>query len=113
MTEYVRISGAENLYGQKNILHGELDVLNLVKRIRNYKTLRKEELVLRLALKKRIGEVVEDLKVLSKLLPHAHIPELDRKLNKKSKEELADEKLGLTLEQELEQIRRRLVKLDG
>ena len=111
MAEYVKFSGSETMYGMKNLLHSELDLLGFVKRIRTYKKLRKDELVLRLALKNRFEEIIEELKVLYKLLPHDKFAMLEEK-KKKSKEETAEEKEVLTLEQELEVIRRRLDRLD-
>jgi len=44
MTEFVRFVRPEAVYGEKNILHSELGLLNVVKKIRAYKKLRAEEL---------------------------------------------------------------------
>jgi len=111
MVEYVRFLGPESIYGQKHLLHGELGLLEIVKRIRNYSKLRQEELVLRVALKKRFDEALENLELLDKLLPHDKLSGL-MKRKSRPEGELAEEKENLSLEQELEVIRRRLEKLE-
>ena len=111
MTEYVRFSPQESIYGEKSILHSELLLLRIVKIVRNYKRLRKEDLVLRFALKKKIEEILEGLKLLDKVLPHDKLPELNKKKPKSGKEEEKEDMEGLSLEQELEVIRRKLERL--
>jgi hypothetical protein len=109
-TEYVKFSAPEKIYGQKNMLRSELESLEVVKRIRNFKKLRKEDLVLRLALKKKIQESLENLKTLDKLLPHSKMAGLRKR---KVQEDLEEDEENLTLEQEIEVIRRKLNSLQG
>ena len=109
MTEYVKFSGLESKYGQKNLLYGELGLLSIVRRIKEFNKLRQEEIVFRLTLKKKIEEFLENLQLLDKLLPQDKLPGLDKK---KSEEELMKMKGELSLEQEIEVIRRRLEKLE-
>lgn len=110
MGEYVKFSVPEKTYGQKNILHGELEVLSILKRIKLYKKLRREELVLRLSFKKKVGDVLENLKVLDKQLPHSKMAGLKKKV---AKEDIEENNENLTLEQEIESIRMKLEKLQG
>lgn len=110
MAEYVRFNGAERFYGEKNILHGELELLSFLKRLENYKSLRKDELILRLVLKKKISELNEALSVLDKMLPRDMPPNPEKK--KEKKEESIDKGV-LSLEQEIEVIRRKLERLHG
>ncbi len=110
MTEYVRFSGLESKYGQKNLLYGELGLLNVVRRVKEFHKLRQEEIVLRLTLKKKIEEFLDNLQLLDRLLPQDKLPGLDRK---KREEELMEMKGELSLEQEIEVIRRRLEKLQN
>ena len=108
MTEYVRFNGIESVYGQKNLLYGELDILNISKRIKDFTKLRQEELILRLTLKKKIEDFLENVELFDKLLPQDKLPGLDKK--KKEHEAIKE---GLSLEQEIEVIRRRLEKLEN
>lgn len=110
MTEYVRLIRPEIVYGDKNILYSELGLLGIVKRIRVYKKLRAEELILRIALKKKFDEVLECLQILDKLLPHDKLAGLEKR-RQKAKEEKAEGKENLSLEQELERIRRKIEHL--
>lgn len=107
MTEFVRLARPEVVYGEKNILHSELGLLSAVKKIREYKKLRGEELVLRIALKKKFSETLECLQILDKLLPHDKLAGLEKR-REKAKGEFAEEKENLSLEQELEGIRRKI-----
>jgi len=108
MGEYVKFSVSEKLYGQKHLLHGELESLGIVKRIKAYKKLRNEDLVLRLTLKKKINEILDGLKVLDKILPHSKMAGLKKR---KIESEFDAKNENLTLEQEIEVIRRKLRRL--
>ncbi len=108
-SEYVRFFGREALYGEKYLLTAELGVLGFIKRLRNYKKLRQEELILKIALKKKIDEVEEKLEIFDKLLPHTKMAGLIKKPT--PKEYNLDDKEDLTLEQEVERIRRKLETL--
>lgn len=109
MVEYVRLAPPESLYGEKYVLYSELGLLSIVKRVRNFNKLRQEELVLRLAVKKRVSEIKECLELLDKLLPHDKLAGLKKEA--KAKEGASGEKGEISLEQELEMIRRRLENL--
>ncbi len=110
MVEYVKFSGSESLYGQKRFLHSELDILSLLKRIKNFKSLRKQELALRIALKNKVGEAFEGLQILEKLLPHARLPKSESQRD--SRENAEEKSKILTLDQEVEMIRRKLEGLE-
>ena len=109
MVEYVKLMVSESIYAQKNLLHSELDLLRLVKIIGRFAELRKEEIVLRLTLKKKISDLREDMQVFDKLLPVGHFRTLhigEEKKEEKVKKELKN--IPLTLDQEIEMIRRRI-----
>ena len=110
MTEYVRFSGAESIYGQKGILHSELDILNSLKRMNRFEKLRSDEFVLKFAFKTKLDELLAGLEELDKLLPHHKMHGLFKE--EKLKEEAEKKNEDLTIEQELENIRRKLEKLE-
>ena len=68
--------------------------------------------LLKIVLKKKVDEVSEVLKQLDKLLPEPKIASRVE-MRKKLRERLAEEEENLTLEQEIEMIRRKLEKLQG
>lgn len=105
--EYVKLSYPEKKYGQKNLLHAQLQLLNSNKRIIAYKNLRNKELSLRIELKLKITEALTLLKYLDKVLPHVRIHS-EEKIEEKIKEEEIKKE---DLEDELQRIRKKLSAL--
>ena len=116
--EHVRIQSAERQFGEKNLLHAQLDIISFIRRYGSFKTLRTEEMLLKIALKTKIAEAKESLDLFEKLLPkpsmvpklpkpshHEHPPEHDphhphHAVHKKQ-----------TLQDEVEEIKRKLAAL--
>src|SRR3989344_2544690 len=105
-SEYVQLQQPEIVYGQKNLLESQLGILSISKRYKEYQRLRKEELVLKVALKSKIESIKNILSSLDKMLPKTkmalEISSLKMILPKRSK---------ATLEQEIDSIRTKLSKL--
>ena len=107
-SEYVRLASPEKVYGQRHLLQSQLELLDLIQRFRNYKKLRNEELVLKVTLKSKIGETLNLITKLERLLPKAHyktptpaeVKRKERKIEKK-----------LSLQEEIEQVRAKLARL--
>jgi hypothetical protein len=70
--EYVHITPEEQKYAQKNLLQSQIEVLTIMKRYQAYKQLRKKELILKSALKRKVTELNEELKILDRALPSVH-----------------------------------------
>lgn len=112
-TEFVRINNSEKHYSKKQLLNSELELLNLIKSFRTYRELRKEEFVLKVTLKNKIGEALDNLKELEKKLPKT-----DYKLHKQKKtaaekkeevkEKVEQKKKKRTLEDEINDVRKKL-----
>lgn len=144
--EYVKIAPTEMIFGETNLLQTQLNLLTMLKQYQEYEALRKEELFLKIELKKKFGEAKEFLDALSKSLPESKFFEeqekkerLQKELSEKiesvmqsskkkegkylkekeanTKEQIvekaeAKEEPGLsTLDQELEEIRKKLERL--
>jgi len=71
-TEFVRLTSPELVYGETNLLQSEMNLLTMLKQYQEYEFLRKEELFLKVELKKKIGEMREHLNALAKLLPESN-----------------------------------------
>lgn len=109
--QYVKFLGSESNYGQKRLLRGELEILNFVKRIRAYKSLRRDDIALRLTLKTKISEILAEMEILDKSLPYVKFMHAEKPTEKdKEKEKKEDE--VLTLDREVELIRRKLERLE-
>lgn len=106
-SEYVRISSAEKIYGQKNCLHSQLEILNLIRGFNSYKGLRKKELQLKIVLRAKVEALSQSLENFEKLLPHTNYkPEIARR-----EKEIAQKEDVSSLEEEVAFIRRKLEKL--
>ena len=106
--EYVKMSGVERYYGQKNFLQSELELLHLVKGFKEYKKLRQEELMLKVSLKSKFSEVLELIKKLEKQLPKTgYKPMVERK----KYEGVGKKKMNLSLQEEIIEVQEKLRKL--
>ncbi|HLC53164.1 MAG TPA: hypothetical protein VJK03_01350 [Candidatus Nanoarchaeia archaeon] len=101
--EYVRLQRAEKVYGEKNLLHAQLEIISISNKFEKYKGMRNSELALKVALKNKIGELKELLVLFERLLP--------KPLLKPQKAPVALAKPRHSLEQEVEEIRRKLAQL--
>ena len=74
-TEYVKLSHPELVYGETNLLQSQISVLTMIKKHREYKELRKEELLLKIDFRKKLNESRELLDYLDKILPKTNLLE--------------------------------------
>tara|TARA_Y100000310_G_scaffold345322_1_gene463776 strand:- start:6132 stop:6434 length:303 start_codon:yes stop_codon:yes gene_type:complete len=98
MVEYVRLSTSEQSQGEKGLLVSQLQLITMIKHLKKFKKIRKEELTLKVKLKSKIGETLSKMKSLNKALPKS--PNLE----KESPE-------SQSLENELSIIKQKLNKL--
>lgn len=105
--EYVKLSGVERYYGQKNFLQSELELLHLVKGFKEYKKLRHDELMLKVSLRSKLSEVLELIKKLEKQLPKTdYKPKVERKHEIGGKK-----KISLSLQEEITEVQEKLRRL--
>lgn len=108
-SEYIRLSNPENVYGERNLLKAQMEILKVTKAFEAYKNLRKEEFNLKILLKSKIEETKNNIKILESLLPKA-----DKKMfmpQEAPKENLRSIKKRLSLEQEIDLIKKKLEAL--
>ena len=67
--EYVKISPQEQFYGKKNLLQSQYDMINSFKHQKEYSKLRKQEITLKIRLKKKIEEALSSIQKLDRTLP--------------------------------------------
>ena len=114
--EYIKLTGPEMTYGEKNLLHSQLELLKSIKICKNYQILRKQELRSKLALKRKLSELKNNLKEFEKLLPkikEAPKPKITKSKSEKIKiPEITKKKSkAKALESEIEEIKSKLQKL--
>ena len=105
-SEYIKISPTEKIYGARNLLTTQLNILNNHKNIREYKKLRNEEFALKVSLKSKLNEVFSTLDILDTLLPKIKAGKRAEEIEEKHPEDLS-------IEQESSLIREKLRRLQN
>ena len=67
--EFVRLSHPERIYGEKKLLESQISLLTISKIMKEFDANRKEEIMLKISLKKTLSELKEALTDLEHLLP--------------------------------------------
>ncbi|MEK6825931.1 MAG: hypothetical protein AABY00_04045 [Nanoarchaeota archaeon] len=111
-TEYIRLTSPEIVYGKKGLLEAQLNLLNATRHEYEYKKLRKEECMLKIALKKATDETLVSLNLFASFLPKTTIKEEKHHHAKKEiiSTPVMDNK-SLSLDQEIENIKQKLAAL--
>lgn len=109
-SEYVKLSPSEIVFGEKNLLQSQLEMINIIKNIKTYKESRKQELTFKIALKNKINDLNNQIKEIEKHLPKVKIPE-EKKPGKYVREITEEEYEAISLEQELNEIKTKLSRL--
>ncbi|MDP1696160.1 MAG: hypothetical protein Q8L29_04575 [archaeon] len=130
MTQYVKFSSEEQIFGTKNLLESQASILTSMQHLENYRSLRAEELRLKILLKKIMEEAKENLNLLDKTLPESPSKKADKE--KKEKSEIIEPAVEIHkkpketkvirmtsnekeepsyIEKELEEIRRKISRL--
>ncbi len=125
MTQYIKISSEEQLFGAKSLLESQANMLTAIQHLDNYRNLRAEEIKMRILLKKIIAEAKDCVSTLDKVLPASPAPE--EKIEEEEIEVLKipkapkiikivrltkDEKETVSpIEQELDDIKKKLARL--
>jgi hypothetical protein len=104
---HVKIDRRDALSGKKNLLSAEIDILNIQKKVRNYKVLRKKELSLKSKLKTNFGALKTKLNLFQTSLPKdSNHPKPQKKQKIIEKAHTKD------IQDELNDIKSKLAQLD-
>ena len=106
-TRHIKLEYNDAISAKKQLLSSEINLLNLVKKIRNYKILRKKELNEKNKLKISMGELKMKLGLLISTLPEQEKTDIRVKI----KEKKIDLKKSKDMEDELKEIKQKLDKL--
>lgn len=109
MKSFVRFEHEEALTGKRELLSSELNLLNFFKKFKNYKNLRKRELILKTRLKRELASLKTKTKELEETFPQEAEEEFiikKRGRRKKRKTEVSKD-----IESELQGIREKLASL--
>ena len=109
-SEYIKFYHAEKIYGEKNLLLTQAELITIKKHIKNYKKLRKQELMLRIEFKKALTEAKESISLLEKRLPSSDLCKPEEAKPVKIVRTKPEAHLS-PMDQEIEEIRQKLAKL--
>jgi len=107
-SEYIRFESREILDNHKTLLESQVNFLNSLKNISNYKKSRNEQFNLKIALKNKLDELKQELLILDKTLPHTSNKFLSEE--EKFERSIRHEE-QTSIEKELEEIKNKLKKM--
>lgn len=104
---HIRFEYGEVLIGKKELLSFQLNLLEFLKNFKNYKNLRKRELILKSKLKKELASLRTETSMLQ-----AHFPkEETEEIKIKSREKYKEKKYKESIETQLQEIKEKLAAL--
>lgn len=109
---YVQLGYEESLEAKKEILSSELLLLNSVKTIKNYASLRNEELKIKSKIRKAIKELGVKTKETQIAFPFLKIPKRAVSFSSDEKVTIKTEKVNDNLEFQLKEIQERLKSIE-
>lgn len=109
--EYIRLTPEELRYGKKGLLEAQLYLLNAAKHEAQYKKLRKEEFLLKIALRKSAEDALSSLNLFQSFLPKTVVKEEKHHVPVVQKTAAVADARAFSLDQEIECIKQKLVAL--
>lgn len=112
---HVKLEYEEGVQSKKDILSSERDLIKLIKIMRRYHLLRKEELNNKLRIYKKIKELKLNLTKLTQALPKIKIPNILKKEEERTLEKTSNKKkedYDRDLESQLREIQEKLKRLE-
>jgi hypothetical protein len=116
---HLKLDYLESISAKKEILLSEKDILQVMKHIRAYNLLRKQENAIKNNLKENIGHLKKEIEKIEILLPrdtHFHFPKEESEIKHveitpKTKKIKQKKEIKSQIEQELEEIEAKLARL--
>src|SRR3989344_9291603 len=105
---YIKFNYEEGLESKKILLSSEMSLLRVLKIIKNYHSLRIEELELKSKLHRNIQEINAKIKSFQKNLPEIKVSKKPKKEFEISKSKRTKEKYDVSLEKQLKEIQEKL-----
>lgn len=106
--EYIQITLAEQHHAKRHLLYSEMEILTIMKRYHQFGKLRSTEIMLKNALRRKLGEINEEMQIIDRILPNA--PKQEKTMLKKISS-MAISKKRRDLEIEIDEIKRKLERL--
>jgi len=111
-TRHIRMDYEEALNAKKQLLTSEINLLHIAKKIKNYKLLRKKEIATKNKLKTSLTSLKSKITMLQSSFPNETQPKSDFKKTKKQAILGKEEQESESLQNELDDIKEKLAKLN-
>jgi hypothetical protein len=119
---HIKVNYDEAIQSKKDILSAERDFLRVLKIIKRYELLRREELTNKLRIQNKIRELKINLTRINNVLPKIKLPDILKKKSESEKKEIEEEPIKIPvrikqsadeddLERQLKEIQEKLRKL--
>jgi len=105
---HVRFEHEEAVYGRKELLSFQMNALQLLKKIKNYKIFRKRELILKGKFKKQLSELKHNLNEINHFFPEE---KTEQEIDIIRKKEEIENKYNKDIEAQLREIKEKLARL--
>ncbi len=110
-TRHIKITHEDALASKKNLLTSEINLLQTLRKVKNYRILRKKEITSKNKLKTQLTSLKSKLNLIESTFPE---PETKiKKSERKERISKKDKERGLDLHNELQEIKSKLARLGG
>lgn len=103
---HIRLEYEEAVEGKRELLESQINLLEILKRLKNYKILRKRELILKGKLKNSLSLLSSEINQIQ-----SHLPESEDELGIKREITEQETERDKNIESQLQEIREKLAKL--
>lgn len=103
---YVKLDYEQALNVKKHFLSAELNILQTAKKVKNYKILRKKELITKTKLKTALRNLKTKINSIQSTFPKQEMPEISKKREKKMKKKQEQD-----IQEQLQDIQEKLARL--
>ncbi len=103
---HIRLDYDDAFYGKKELLNSELNILTILKRFKSYQLLRRKESIAKSKLRNQLQSIKVRIKNLDETIPTKKISK-----SKEKKKTLTRDKESRGIQEELDEIRRKLEEL--
>lgn len=108
-TRHIRIDYEDALNVKKNLLTSEINLLQTLKKVKNYKTLRKKEMTEKNKLKTKLASIRTKLNLIESSFPQEETKV--KRVKKRERISRKNEEISSNLHSELQDIKEKLAKL--
>ena len=108
-TKHIKLNYVEAVFAKKELLHSEIDILNVLRKFKNYKLLRKKETAIRNKIKSNLTSLRAKAKQIQSSFPAEEAKKVKRIRPREKRKENSNHQ---GIQNELEEIKAKLARLE-